>query len=135
MHDNGGKSYGEVDVIARSKPLVTLAIATCLALGPTTGTRAWDNAPWDALPFDQPNQLNAGARAKIARVEAEAMARTGAARGGKTNSRSSASALVTDGQRGCAVSLGTVALPQGVPGGTDVFTNVQIRGDVITVCR
>lgn len=118
-----------------SKLWLAVAGATCLASGPTTPASAWDTAPWNPLPFDQPSQLGAGPRAKIAKVEAEAMARARAAGGGGADAGSRNSGLVTDGPRGCDVSLGGVVLPQGARGSTDIVTNVQVEGDVITVCR
>ena len=120
---------------ARATTLMAMAAAACLFLGAATEAHDWDTAPWDPLPFDQPNQLDASSRAKVARVEAGAMARIGAAQGGKGKTGPSTSALVTDGQRGCTVSLGNVVLPQAVRGGADISTNVQIKGDVITVCH
>ncbi len=112
-----------------------MAGAVSIAFGAAPGARAWDTAPWDPLPFDQPTQLSAGTRAKVARVEAEGMARLGGARRDKATTRVSTHSLATDGQRGCAVNLGNAVLPQGVRGSADVSTNVQIKGDVITVCR
>lgn len=118
-----------------SKTLFAAAGAACIALGAPPGARAWDTTPWDPLPFDQPTQLTANARAKIARVEAEGLARAGATPEGKAAADLSASSLATTGQHGCTVNLGNVVLPQGVQGSSDAFTNVQIKGDVITVCR
>ena len=119
---------------ACSKTLSTLAGAACLALGAIPVAHAWDTAPWDTTPFDQPNQLGAGQRAKIARIEAEAMGRAGAAQGGKAARDLSVPSFVTDGRHGCAVNLGNVVLPRGVLAAA-ASTNVQIKGDVITVCR
>ena len=121
-------------MIVRSMALLATA---CAALVAAPAARAWDTAPWGAMPFDQPNQISAGARAKIARIEAEGMARAGtAAHGGRAARTVSVPSLVTDGRRGCSVNLGNVVLPlQGVRGGTDLSTNVQVKGDVITVCR
>lgn len=119
---------------ARSKTLLAAGTA-CFALGAVSPVHAWDTAPWNAAPFDQSIQLSAGPRAKIARVEAEAMARTGANRGGKAARAASVPSLVTDGRRGCAVNLGNVVLPRGAGNGADVSTSVMVKGDVITVCR
>lgn len=120
---------------ACSKTLLAAGCAACLAFGSATEARAWDAAPWNPLPFDQSSQIEADPRAKIARVEAEAIARAAAARGGKTGGGAPAPAPVADGRHGCTVSVGGVGLPQGARGRTDIVTNVQVRGDVITVCR
>jgi len=120
---------------AHSKTLLTTACAACLVLCSMSQAHAWDTAPWNPLPFDQSSQLDANARAKVARVESAGMARAGAARGANSAASPSTSALITNGSHGCAVSLGTVVLPQGVQGSTDVVTNVKVNGDVITVCR
>jgi hypothetical protein len=116
--------------------LILLAAGFAALTAIATPAAAWDTAPWNATPFDQANQLSADAAAQIARVEAEAMARTRTAQGSNSTRRTSVSSLVTDGQRGCSVNLGNVVLPQDTGGGAKaVSTNVEVKGDVITVCR
>src|SRR4051794_18058772 len=120
-------------MIVRSTLLAAVFAALIAFVSPAA---AWDTAPWNPTPFDQPNQLPADAAAKIARVEAEAMARSGAARGNNSSRPTSIPSLVTNGQSGCSVNLGNVVLPKGTGGAADaVSTNVEVKGYVITVYK
>jgi hypothetical protein len=110
-----------------------LAATICVTLNATPGARAWDTAPWDPTPFDQSSQTPTEIGAKLARVEVESL-HTKAQGKGATSSLLTSS-LITNGQRGCAVNLGNVVLPQSTLSSANISTNVLIKGDVITECH
>jgi hypothetical protein len=104
----------------------TVALAAGLMCTQIGTASAWDLAPWGGGAWDQPLGLSAQQRAMIARSEASAAAQPAQQRQRYGN--------VVSAGRTCNVAIGNVAAPAR-GNGNAAFSNVQINGDVINICR
>lgn len=111
-----------------SKLLVASMLALIAFAAPAM---AWDTSPWSTAPFDQPTGITASQAAKVGAATAHGLAMSKNT-GGQKATTSPVTSFTSAASCQLNVGTATVASNGSTP---SVFTNVNVKGDIINICR